>query len=303
MPGGDVVRAPSGRAKGRTAPTAADSRARASSCRGESRRCRCAPRYSVPSADGSPRNAGSRLRPSSGMIGAPVVPRRIGRARRLEDGRQHVGQLERRRATTSPRRVARRPVDDQRRRDAALVHPPLVVAKRRVRQVGPRATVARVRVLAPGHDRRLVADPHLRAVARLRRRMSERALNRSSLTSGSASSEAPLSDRKITSVLSSLPAFFERGEDAADALDPAGRSARRRLPSGAPAILVFASFHAGCVGSRSLSVAASSRIPSSRKRRSRRSRSTSQPVERAVGSCATSASRACSGQCGAVNAT
>ena len=78
-----------------------------------------------------------------------------------------------------------------------------------------------------------------------------RSLKRSSSTSGSASSEAPLSDRKITACSSSSPRLLERGEDPAHALVHAGRSAPRRPPCAAPATpCTSASFHAGCVGSR-----------------------------------------------------
>src|SRR5678815_280585 len=56
------------------------------------------------------------------------------------------------------RRDAVRPVRDQRRRDAALVDPVLVEAKRAVREVGPRRAVALVRVLRPGHALDVVAE-------------------------------------------------------------------------------------------------------------------------------------------------
>src|SRR4029450_3104047 len=62
---------------------------------------------------------------------APWVHRRVLDARRLEHGWNAIGELERRPndARLDP---AARPMDDQRRRDATLVHPALVEAKRRI---------------------------------------------------------------------------------------------------------------------------------------------------------------------------
>ena len=56
-----------------------------------------------------------------------------------------------------------RPVNDQRRRDAALVHPSLVEPERRVRQIRPRPSVAAVGVVRTGLDVGRVADAQRRA--------------------------------------------------------------------------------------------------------------------------------------------
>ena len=64
---------------------------------------------------------------------------------------------------------ARRPVGDQRRGDAALVDPVLVLAERRVGDVGPAPAVGDVGVGRAGHDAAALADGH--AVAGLLRRL------------------------------------------------------------------------------------------------------------------------------------
>ena len=88
---------------------------------------------------------------------ASRISRRVRHLSRFEDGRNDVGELERRMedARLDP---AVRPVNDQRRRDAALVHPSLVEPERRVRQVRPRPSVAAVGVVRTGLDVGRVAD-------------------------------------------------------------------------------------------------------------------------------------------------
>ena len=161
-------------------------------------------------------------------------------------------------------RDAVRPVHDQRRGDAAFVDPVLVQAERRVREVRPGGAVALVGVLRAGHALGVVAEVHRLAVARVRPARSSACSTSSSTvtSSGMSSAQAPLSARKMTSVLSSWPVFSSAREDAADALVHAVDLRRVDLHAAQqPAPCARPRVHGGCVGSRSVSFQCSSRMP------------------------------------------
>ena len=78
----------------------------------------------------------------------------------LEQGRHDVDELERGVGDRPAGHAAGRPVEDERRRDATLMHPPLVAAERAVGQVRPWHPVAGVGVRRARDDVGRVADPH-----------------------------------------------------------------------------------------------------------------------------------------------
>ena len=144
-------------------------------------------------------------------------------------------------------------MDDERRRDAALVDPVLVEPERRVRQVRPRGAVALVRVLRTRHARRVVAEVH-RLAARACATCAIISLLTSSSTvtfSGMSSAQAPLSDRKMIDRVVELARGARARRRCGRCPGPCGRPARRTPPcSAAASALCSAAGHGGCVGSR-----------------------------------------------------
>ncbi len=223
----------------RRVPNRADIRAPASTAEPDRRIASMLPEQAAPRIE--------RLRRgiAATCCGLPAVPvpsdgrRRVSRAGRLDDGRHQIHQLERLLHHRAGWQPGRRPVQDQRGRDPALMHPALVEPERRVGQIGPGPAVAGIGVVRPRDDIRRVADPHrLPRVCRCAGRMSVPIARMSRCSnSGRSSGEAPLSERKMQQRVRQLAGSPAAPRDPADAAVHAIDHARHRPACGEAARL------------------------------------------------------------------
>ena len=236
-----------------------------------------------------------------------LVTRRVLGAGRLEDRRHDVDELERRVHDAARGEPPRGQCTIERRRDAAFVDPALVVAERRVRQVRPRAPVARVGVLGA----RARSTARCRSAPRARRASQAAGCPCAALKLSSSTERQRLVRGAVVRqedherVVERARSPLERRRGCARCPGPSGRSARRTPPC--------AALPTPCVrripprGLRRIALA--QLVPPARSAlgdqalhaRARAARPSRRRTRRGTARCPPS--RACSGQCGAVYAT